>query len=87
MEIIDKSEALLTNAEVAEALRDNSKMGREASRGPIVLELEKRVRKYIEGTPLKNVKSEEVAELCRRLANFKPLVRASPVLVSLHASC
>jgi hypothetical protein len=74
MEIVDKSEALLTHTEVLEALRENAKMGREASRGPIVLELEKRVRKYLEGTPVKNVKTDEVAELYRRLGTFEPLV-------------
>jgi hypothetical protein len=75
MEIVDKSEALLTNAEVAEALRENGKMGREASRAPVVLEMEKRVRQYIEGTPAKAVKTDEISELYRRLESFKPLVR------------
>ncbi len=85
MEILDKSEALLTNAEVAEALRENGKMGREASRAPVVLEMEKRVRQYIEGTTAKAIKTDEVAALYRRLESFEPLVR---VIAELgHFAC
>lgn len=80
MEVIDSFEALLSNAEVAQVLRENSKIGRGASRPPMVLEMEKRVRKYLEGTPVKNVTIDQVAELYKQLSALPPLVRFSRML-------
>mmetsp|Transcript_12384 Transcript_12384/g.24544 ORF Transcript_12384/g.24544 Transcript_12384/m.24544 type:complete len:130 (-) Transcript_12384:149-538(-) len=73
MEVLDSFESLLTNAEVAEVLKDNKKRGHEDSRPLVMVELEKRVTKYLAEGPGKGATREQVEELSQRLSEVKPL--------------
>uniref|UniRef100_A0A7S1E1C1 DNA-directed RNA polymerase III subunit RPC9 n=1 Tax=Hemiselmis andersenii TaxID=464988 RepID=A0A7S1E1C1_HEMAN len=85
MEVLDSFESLLTNAELAEVLRENKKQGNENNRPAVVVEMEKRVSKYLAESPGRGATREHVEALIERLGQVSP-VEGQPALkaVELH---